>query len=67
MRTFISFKNRETLIRALVPSKLDYCNFLRSGLSQNQTQRLQYVQNSAACVSFFLILGLKYHSIILHP
>ena len=54
MRTSISFKNCETLIHALVPSKLDYCNILRSGLSQNQIQRLQYVQNSAACVSILL-------------
>lgn len=67
MTTFISFKNCETLIHALVPSKLDYWNFLLSGLSQNQIQRLQYVQNSAACVSSFLVPGLKFHSIILHP
>ena len=47
-RKFISFKNCETLIHAFVTSKLDYCNSLLSGLSQNQIQRLQYVQNSAA-------------------
>ena len=45
---FISFKNCETLIHAFVTSKLDHCNSLPSGLSQNQIQRLQYVQNSAA-------------------
>ena len=45
---FISFKDCETLIHAFVSAKLDYCNFLLSGLSQNQIQRLQYVQNSAA-------------------
>ena len=48
IRKFISFKNCETLIHAFVTSKLDYCNSLLSGLSQNQIQRLQYVQNSAA-------------------
>ena len=54
MRTFISFKNCETLIHALVPSKLDYCNFLWSGLSQNHIQRLQYVQNSSCCMCILL-------------
>ena len=29
-------------------TKLDYCNSVLSGLSKNQTQRLQFVQNSAA-------------------
>ena len=48
IRMFISFKDCETLIHAFVSTKLDYCNFLLSGLSQNQIQRLQYVQNSAA-------------------
>ena len=45
---FITFKDCETLIHAFVSTKLDYCNSLLSGLSQNQIQRLQYVQNSAA-------------------
>ena len=36
------------MIHAFVTSKLDYCHSLLSGLSQNQIQRLQYVQNSAA-------------------
>ena len=48
IRKFISFKHCETLIHAFITSKLDYCNSVLSGLSKNQTQRLQFVQNSAA-------------------
>ena len=62
IRKFISFKNCETLIHAFVTSKLDYCNSLLSGLSQNQIQRLQYVQNSATRSS--LVLG---NMTALHP
>ena len=45
---FISFQHCETLIHAFITSKLGYCKSILSGLSKNQTQRLQYVQNSAA-------------------
>ena len=41
------------LFKALVTSKLDYCNFLLHGLPKNvikQLQRLQRVQNAAARV-----------------
>ena len=45
---FISSRHCETLIHAFVTSKIDHCNSLLSGLNQNQIQKLQYVQNSAA-------------------
>ena len=48
IRKFISFQHCETLIHPFITSKLHYRNFVLSGLSKNQTQRLQYVQNSAA-------------------
>ena len=48
IKKFISFKDCKTLIHAFISTKLDYFNSLLSGLSQNQIQRLQYVQNSAA-------------------
>ena len=48
IRKFISFQHCETLIHTFITSKLDYCNSVLSGLSKYQTQRLQYVQNSAA-------------------
>ena len=60
IRKFISFKDCETLIHAFVSTKLDCCNSLLSGLLQNQIQKLQYVQNSAA----HLLTGTrKYYSI----
>ena len=57
---FISFQHCETLIHAFITSKLGYCKSILSGLSKNQTQRLQYVQNSAARL---LIGNCKYDNI----
>ena len=48
IKKFISFQHCETLIHEFITSKLDYCNSVLSGVSKNQTQRLQDVQNSAA-------------------
>ena len=44
----LSFRHRETLIRAFVIAKIDQYNILLSGLRQDQVRKLQYVQNSAA-------------------
>ena len=44
----LSFCHRKTLIHAFVTSKIDQYNILLSGLRQDQVQKLQYVQNSAA-------------------
>ena len=44
----ISFRHYETLIHAFVTFKIDHYNILISGLRQDQVQKLQYVQNSAA-------------------
>ena len=48
IKKFISFQHCKTLIHEFIISKLDYCNSVLPGLSKNQTQRLQDVQNSAA-------------------
>ena len=48
MRKFLTHRQCEILIHALVSLKLDYCNVLLSGLQQSRIDRLQHVQNSAA-------------------
>ena len=42
----------QSLIVALVPSRLDYCNSVLFGLPSNLIQRLQSVQNAAARLNF---------------
>ena len=42
-----------TLVRALIISKVDYCNSLLAGISDNQMSRLQSVLNAAARLVFF--------------
>ena len=48
IRSILTFKDTETILHALILSLLDYCNSLFTSLSQKSTNRLQYVQNSAA-------------------
>ena len=48
IRKFLTHRQCEILIQALISSKLDYCNVLLSGLQQSRIDRLQHVQNSAA-------------------
>ena len=48
IRNFLSKRNCEKLVVALVTSRLDYCNSLLNGLSQTHMLRLQRVQNTAA-------------------
>ena len=48
IRKFITHEYAERIVQALVSSKLDYCNGIFYGLLQNQIQKLQRLQNSAA-------------------
>lgn len=48
VKHFLSRKDLEVVIHALISSRLDYCNSLYIGLPQSTLSRLQMVQNSAA-------------------
>ena len=52
MRRFIDKQTCHAAVRALVLSRLDYCNSLFSVLSQKDLDRLQRLQNSAARLVF---------------
>ncbi len=48
VKHFLSSKDLEIVIHALISSRLDYCNYLYIGLPQSTLSRLQMVQNAAA-------------------
>lgn len=50
IRKYLSFEACETLVHALISSRLDFCNSLLYGLPKSSLQKLQIVQNSAARV-----------------
>jgi len=52
IRKYFSKECTETLIHAFISSRIDYCNSLLYGLPAYQIQKLQRVQNSAACLLF---------------
>ena len=52
IKSFLTVKEKCTLLTALVLSKLDYCNSLYYGLNAALLNRLQVVQNSAARLVF---------------
>ncbi len=48
IKSFLSFKDLETVIHAFISSRLDYCNSLYLGVAESCLSGLQLVQNSAA-------------------
>ena len=55
IKKFLSKGYLQTLVHAIVTSRLDYCNSLFTGLSQSNLEKLQKLQNRAAK----LICGLR--------
>lgn len=50
IRKFLTKECTEALVHAFITSKLDYCNSLLYGLPHYQLNKLQRVQNAAACL-----------------
>ncbi len=54
IRKYLTQEATETLVHSLIFSHIDYCNALLYDLPQNQTKKLQMVQNMAARLVFKL-------------
>lgn len=50
MRPLLNKKTANAVAVSLILSRLDYCNSCLRGISEKQIQRLQKVQNTAACI-----------------
>ena len=48
IRKYLDQESTETLVRAFIISKVDYCNGLLFGLPESQTMKLQRIQNACA-------------------
>ncbi|XP_067668202.1 uncharacterized protein [Haliotis asinina] len=48
IRQYLTTAATEALVRALVTSRLDYCNSILSGLSSTLLEKLQKIQNTSA-------------------
>ena len=59
VRKFLAKKDAESIVHALITSKLDQCNGLLLGISQHNLAKLQRAQNSA--IRYVLQLGPRSH------
>ena len=57
IKKYLTTDAMKTLVQCFVISRLDYCNSILYGISEDSLDRLQKVQNAAAR----LILGLRKH------
>ena len=48
IRKYLDYDTRHSVVRALVLSRLDYCNSLLTGLKQHDLNHLQKLQNKVA-------------------
>ena len=62
--TYLDCESTEAIIHACMTTNLDYCNAILYGLPKVLLNRLQLVQNRAACI---VTLTTKYSMNILHP
>ena len=47
IKRFLSFKDRKSIVQAIVMSRIDYCNSLLYGVAATNLSKLQRVQNAA--------------------
>ena len=50
LKAFLTQESLLTVVHAFVSSRIDYCNSLLYGISDYNINRLQRIQNSAACI-----------------
>ena len=48
IKRFLSFEDRNSIVQAIVMSRIDYCNSLLYGVTATNLTKLQWVQNAAA-------------------
>ena len=49
-RHLLSYDDTQTIVHSIIGSQLDYCNSLLYGVSKSVINKLQKLQNAAACI-----------------